>query len=65
MDEHVQDLPLWNDPQAFSVLEELCNKHQVPVDIFRELVAEQRLNQHRERARGITDRFDEIFNNMD
>lgn len=65
MNEHVQDLPLWNDPKAFSLLEELCNKHQVPVDIFCELVAEQRLNQHRIRARGINDRFEEIFNNMD
>lgn len=65
MNDHVQDLPLWNDPKAFAVLEELCIKHQVPVDIFRELVAEQRSNQHRERARGIYDRFEEIFNNMD
>lgn len=65
MDEHVQDLPLWNDPQAFSILEELCAKHNVPVDVFRELVAEQRINQHRERARGIYDRLDEIFNTMD
>mgnify|MGYP003597726664 CR=1 FL=1 len=65
MDEHVQDLPLWNDPQAFEILEELCKKHQVPVDVFRELVAEQRKNLHRGRARGVYDRYDEIFNNMD
>jgi len=65
MYEHVQDLPLWSDPQAFAILEELCNKYRVPVDTFRELVAEQRINQHRERARGIYDRFDEIFNTME
>lgn len=65
MNEHVQDLPLWNDPQAFEILEELCKKYQVPVDIFRELVAEQRKNQHRERARGISERFEEIFSTMD
>ncbi|MFZ4703793.1 MAG: DNA modification system-associated small protein [Candidatus Methylumidiphilus sp.] len=65
MNEYVQDLPLWNDPQAFEILEELCKKHQVPVDVFRELVAEQRKNQHRERARGISERFEEIFNNID
>jgi hypothetical protein len=39
MDEHVQDLPLWNGPQVFGILEELCNKHHL-VDVFRELVAE-------------------------
>lgn len=65
MDQHVQDLPLWNDPKAYSVLEELCIKHQVPIEVFRELVAEQRLNLHRGKARGIYDRFEEIFNNMD
>ena len=65
MNEHVQDLPLWNNPEAFDILEDLCKKHQVPVDVFRELVAEQRINQNRERARGIYERFDEIFNNMD
>lgn len=65
MNEHVHDLPLWNDPQAFDILEELCRKHHVPVDVFRELIAEQRKNQHRGRAKGIYDRFEEIFNNMD
>lgn len=42
-----------------------CKKHHVPVDVFRELVAEQRKNLHRGRAHGIYVRYDEIFNNMD
>jgi len=65
MDEHTQDLPLWNDPEAFSVLENLCKKHDVPLDVFQELVLVQRQNQHREKARGIYDQFEEIFNRMD
>jgi F0F1-type ATP synthase delta subunit len=65
MDDHIQDLPLWNDPEAFAVLEKLCKKHQVPVDMFQELVKVQRQNQHREKARGIYDQFEEIFNRMD
>lgn len=65
MDRHTIDLPLWNDQEAFQILEDLCKKHRVPVDVFRELVGEQRRNLDRGRARGIYDRYDEIFNNMD
>ncbi|MEI7868496.1 MAG: DNA modification system-associated small protein [Candidatus Methylumidiphilus sp.] len=65
IERHVQDLPLWKDAEAFSVLEELCDKHKVPTDILRELVAIQRMNQHRGRARGIYDDLEEVFNRMD
>ncbi|WP_341325825.1 DNA modification system-associated small protein [Methylotuvimicrobium sp. KM2] len=65
MDEHIQDLPLWNDTEAFSVLESLCKKHDVPVDVLQELVLVQRQNQHREKAKGIYGQFEEIFNRMD
>ena len=38
MDEHIQDLPLWNDPEAFSILESLCKK---PIQ-FGATIAEQK-----------------------
>lgn len=65
MNDNIQDLPLWNDPEAFSILESLCKIHNVPVDIFQELVLVQRQNQHREKALGIYGQFEEIFNRMD
>ena len=65
IEQHVQDLPLWKDAEAFSLLEELCAKHKVPTDILRELVAIQRMNQHRTKARGIYDDLEEVFNRMD
>lgn len=65
IERHVQDLPLWKDVEASALLEELCEKHQVPADILRELVAIQRMNQHKTRARGVYDDLEEVFNRMD
>lgn len=57
----ITDLPLWDDDQAYALLCELCEKHQVPPEAFRELVAIERRHQHRERARGIYEEFDAVF----
>lgn len=65
MDEMTSDLPLWADAEAYRLLERLCEEHQVPVEAFRELVAIERRHQHRERARGIYDEFDDVFGRMD
>ena len=66
MEDHLSsDLPLWKDDKAYRVLEELCAKHQVPVEVLKELVAIERHHQHRERARGIYDEFDSAFERMD
>jgi hypothetical protein len=65
MDELTSDLPLWADVDAYQVLKRLCEQHKVPVDAFRELVAIERLHQHRERARGIYEEFDDVFRRMD
>jgi len=65
MDELTSDLPLWADDEAYHVLKELCERHKVPVDAFQELVAIERRHQHRERARGIYEEFDDIFGRMD
>lgn len=65
MDEELTaDLPLWDDEKAYALLCELCQKHGVPVDVLRELVAIERRNQHRERARGIYEELDAAFERM-
>lgn len=65
MDEELTaDLPLWDDEQAYALLCELCQKHGVPLDVLRELVAIERRNQHRERARGIYEELDAAFERM-
>lgn len=63
--EEFNDLPLWSDNDAYSVLEELCATHQVPIDVLKELVAIERQHQHRGRAHGITEEFDSAFEQMD
>ena len=59
------DLPLWSDEDAMQVLEEVCAKHKVPVNVLTELVALQRERQHQERAAGIFLRFEEILGRID
>jgi len=57
----LSDLPLWADDAAREVLETVCLKNKVPVDVITELVMVQRERQHQERARGINLRFEEIL----
>ena len=65
MDEELTaDLPLWFDKEAYELLCQLCDTHQIPPDVFRELVAIERSHQHRERARGIYDEFDAAFDKV-
>ncbi len=59
------DLPLWQDKQVSLMLEELCNKHRIPIDVLKALVDIERHNQHKERAYGIYDDFDNVLNRMD
>ncbi|MDP1645605.1 MAG: hypothetical protein Q8L71_08915 [Thiobacillus sp.] len=47
------DLPLWSDPNARAVLEELCVKHGVPMDVLEELVGIQRERSGEERAHNV------------
>lgn len=60
-EELTADLPLWVDNQAYTLLCQLCDKHQISTDAFRELVAIERRHQHRGRARGIYEEFDAVF----
>lgn len=58
---YLNDLPLWADENAREILNALCLKNNVPVEVITELVMVQRERQHQERARGINLRFEEIL----
>jgi hypothetical protein len=62
---YLNDLPLWTDEDARKVLEHVCAKHNVPVEVLTQLVTVQRERQHQERARGINERFEEILGAME
>lgn len=62
---YLGDLPLWSENEARKVMEKLCKKHNVPVDVLTELVAIQRHNQDRNKAFGIYDAISEVLSRMD
>ena len=57
----LSDLPLWADDDARKILEAVCIKNNIPVEVVTELVVVQRERQHQERAHGINARFEEIL----
>jgi hypothetical protein len=59
------DLPLWSDPSARIVLERLCEKHDVPMDVLEDLVGIQRERSGEERARNVYPRIEETLSRMD
>ncbi len=64
-DVYLGDLPLWADSEAREVMERLCEKYNVPVDVLTELVEIQRRSQDRAKALGIYDAFSEVLSRMD
>lgn len=58
------DLPLWSDPAARELLETLCAKHGVPMDVLEELVGIQRDRAGEERARNVYPRIEEVLSRM-
>lgn len=62
---YLNDLPLWADEQAHSILERVCEQNNVPIDVITELVMVQRDRQHQERAHGIYLRFEEILGRLE
>ncbi len=62
---YLGDLPLWSDPDAKDLLLKLCEKHQVPLQVFEELVVIQRERQDQERAHGVYDAISEALGAMD
>lgn len=59
------DLPLWSDPNARAILEELCVKHGVSMDVLEQLVGIQRERSGEERARNVYPRIEEVLSGMD
>ena len=59
------DLPLWSDPGVRAVLEQLCVKHGVPMDVLEDLVGIQRERSGEERARNVYPRIEETLSRMD
>ncbi len=64
-DNLLADLPLWADADANAVLQKICEKYNLPIDVLGELVSLQRERQHQERAAGSYARFEEILGRMD
>jgi hypothetical protein len=64
-DVYLGDLPLWSDPEAKELLLKLCEKHQVPLQVFEDLVVIQRERQDQERAHGVYDAITEVLGAMD
>jgi hypothetical protein len=64
-DVYLGDLPLWSDPEAKEMLLKLCEKYQVPLQVFEDLVVIQRERQDQERARGVYDAITEVLGIMD
>lgn len=62
--QEVDDLPLWRDQSSHEVLLEALSKHGVDEEIFARLLSAYRGHAHKQRPRGITADFDEIFQSI-
>jgi hypothetical protein len=60
----VDDLPLWRDQASHEVLLEALSSHGVDEEIFARLLSAYRGHAHKQRPRGITADFDEIFQSI-
>ncbi|MRN38918.1 hypothetical protein CRG49_001910 [Neisseria sp. N95_16] len=63
IEEKVADLLLWSDEAAKKLMIEIAEEHGVSIEALAELVAWERDQQERIRRRGMTEMFDEIFDN--
>jgi hypothetical protein len=62
---YLGDLPLWSEEIAKQMLADLCQQHNVPLDVFTDLVAIQRQYQDMTKARGVGDAISEVLSRMD
>ncbi|WP_037586518.1 hypothetical protein [Stenoxybacter acetivorans] len=62
--EQIEDLLLWRDPDSRILLRQLAEEHCVPVDALMELLAFMRESQTKLRTRGITETCDDVFDNQ-
>ncbi len=63
LEHQVNDLPLWSDNDSHQVLQNVAQEHGISLDALAELLIWEREQQERQRKRGITEVFDEIFDN--
>jgi len=57
----VDDLPLWRDPDAYSIVKEYMQRHGVAEEDFAKLVATYREHAHKQRLRGLNEDIDSIL----
>ena len=60
----VDDLPLWRDFPTHEVMKQILDKHGVDEEIFARLISSYRSHAHKQRPRGITSDFDDIFQSV-
>jgi hypothetical protein len=60
----VDDLPLWRDQVSHEVLLDAISRHVVDEEVFARLLSAYRGHAHKQRPRGITADFDEIFQSI-
>lgn len=61
----VGDLLLWSDESAKQMMIKIAEEHGVSPDALADLVAWQRERQHKKSSRGMTDAFDDVFENKE
>ena len=61
----IGDLPIWADEEAHEILLKSCEMHKVDPELFAELIALQRKYQSMQRARGIYEDIDYVFERME
>lgn len=57
----VEDLPIWRDQEAHGLLLKKLEEFGVVEEAFAQLISAYRGHAHKQRARGLTTDFDEIF----
>lgn len=62
-EEKVVDLLLWSDEAAKKLMTDIATEHGVAIEALAELVAWERDQQERIRRRGMTEAFDDVFEN--
>jgi hypothetical protein len=61
IEHEVDDLPLWGDWDAHSVLMNALSHYGVPEEQFARLIAAYRDHAHKQRTRGLTEDIDDIL----
>lgn len=61
IDQEVDDLPLWRDPDAHALLVSCLKRHGVPEEQFARLIATYREHAHKQRRRGLNEDIDAIL----